>query len=69
MAGDADRSDDRIANTIADGIEACRRAVSIKPCGRCYYCDEPIPPHHLFCSGDCSVDWRHEQERKKAIGL
>lgn len=66
---DADRSDDRIQHTIDDGIANCRRAVSIQPCGRCYYCDEPVPAHHLFCCSECSTDFRHEQERKKALGL
>jgi hypothetical protein len=28
-----------------------------------------VQQHHLFCCPDCSVDWRHEQERKKALGL
>ena len=69
MADDADRADDRIEHAIADGIEACRRAVSIKPCGHCHYCGEVVPQHHLFCCSECSVDFRHEQERKKAMGL
>ena len=66
---DADMADKRIADTIADGIAECRRAVSIKPCGFCHYCGEAVPVQYLFCCGDCSIDWRHEQERKKAMGL
>ena len=68
MADDADRAEERIENTIADGIAECRRKPSMIPCGACYYCGDPVPPHHLFCSSECGTDWHHMQVRNKANG-
>lgn len=68
MADDADRADERIENTVADALAEIRRQPSLIPVGFCYNCGDPIPAHHLFCSGDCSVDHRHREERRKANG-
>lgn len=65
---DADKAQDRIDNAVIDAINEVRRKPSLVPCGRCYYCDDPVPPHHLFCCGDCSIDHAHEQKMKRIQG-
>lgn len=71
MADDADRADKRITDTVDDGIAAARHAMSnsLKACGVCHFCESPISTGRVFCSTECCEDWRHEQERRKALGL
>lgn len=71
MADDADRADKRITDTVADGIQAARRALSnrLTACGICHWCESPVGTGRVFCSTECCEDYRHEQERRKAIGL
>ncbi|MFA6204441.1 MAG: DUF2116 family Zn-ribbon domain-containing protein [Gallionella sp.] len=66
---DADRSDDKIQNTIADGIAECRRKPVLIPVLACYNCGDSVPQHHLFCSSDCSADYAHRVKREKDQGL
>ena len=69
MADDADRSDDRIQNTIDDGIREARRAVrELVPSGHCHWCDEAVPHGYLFCCGECREDWEHDHKRRKDTG-
>lgn len=71
MSDDADRADQRITDTVNDGIAAARRALSnsLTACGVCHFCESPIGTGRVFCSNECCADWRHEQERRKALGL
>jgi len=69
MSDDADRATDLIENRLQDALAEVRRQPSLVPCGACFYCGDPIPQHHLFCSSECSVDHRHMTERRKANGL
>ena len=64
----ADRSDDRIQHAIEDGIREARRASGMKPTGFCLYCNEAVPPAHLFCCVECSTDWHWEQDAKRRNG-
>jgi hypothetical protein len=65
---DADRATPHIENTLADALAEIRSKPSLIPCGSCYNCGDPIPQHHLYCSGECSVDHRHREERRKVNG-
>lgn len=65
---DADRAEERIENTIADGIAECRRAPSLIAVGFCHYCGDPVAPGRLFCDIYCARDWEYEQARRKANG-
>ena len=71
MSDDADRADQRITDTIEDGVEACRRALgnSLAACGCCHWCESPIATGRVFCSTECCKDWEHERQRRKDIGL
>lgn len=72
---DADRSDSdqRITDTVDDGIAAARRALaagnSLCAIGICHWCETPIKTGRVFCSTPCSDLWQHEQDRRKAMGL
>lgn len=71
MSDDADRADQRITDTIEDGVAASRRALgnSLAACGCCHYCESPVRAGMVFCNKTCLDDWQHEQDRKKALGL
>lgn len=68
---DADRSDKRITDTVADGIAASRRALSnsLRSVGVCHFCESPINTGRIFCSTECHKDWEHEKQRRKDLGL
>lgn len=43
--------------------------VTLKPTGRCYYCDSEVRAGLLFCpGGECSQDWEEERRRKEIAG-
>lgn len=67
---DADRSDDRIQRTIADGIARARLAAerSLPAIGVCHWCESPVGAGRTFCSKECSDDHEHERLRRKACG-
>lgn len=48
-------------------------ATRLLPCGRCHFCDEPIPDGALFCrpdaGGACRDDWQHEQDARRRNGV
>lgn len=68
---DADRSDQRITDTVDDGIARARRSLGtdLKAIGCCHWCESPITTGRVFCSHECCEDYRHEQQRRKALGL
>lgn len=62
---DADRAEDKIEDTIADGLEKVRRRMEtreLSPVHACHWCGEFIADMRLFCCKECSADW--EQDRK-----
>lgn len=65
---DADLADARIQSVVDEGIQKSRNTPTMQPIGRCYYCDDDIAPHMIFCSSDCSLDHLYLQQRKKASG-
>lgn len=68
MSDDADRADQHIEEILADALAEVRRKPSLIQTGCCYYCSEPVPAHHLYCSSDCATDHQHLMERNKANG-
>ena len=36
---------------------------SLKPVGRCYFCDDDnLPANHIFCDNDCRDMWQRERD-------
>ncbi|HEY6020105.1 MAG TPA: hypothetical protein VIY48_09445 [Candidatus Paceibacterota bacterium] len=73
MADDADRAGDNTDKFEEDAIKAISKASERRdliPVGICYNsrCLSEVPQHHIFCDSTCSVEWHHEQARKKANG-
>lgn len=68
---DADRSDERIANAIADGMAKVRRELEshLPSIGVCHWCESPVLAGRVFCSKECSQDHEHDRVRRKALGL
>lgn len=65
---DADRSDQRIAETVEAAILQARSAPTLRPRGRCHFCDEQVEPTLLFCDMDCRDDFGNEEEAMKRMG-
>lgn len=63
---DVDRAQERIEQTVSDGIRKAGNAQSLKPTGYCYYCNEAVQLGRLFCCSECRDDWDYEQARKEA---
>lgn len=36
-------------------------ARKFQPCGRCYYCEEPVQEGQVYCDDDCATDHNAEQ--------
>lgn len=45
-----------------------RMQISLKPCGRCHYCNEVVSAAHLYCDSECAKDHEEELRRKKIAG-
>lgn len=63
---DADRAEDKIENTISDGLEKIRRrmeARELEPCGACHWCNDYVKGERLFCCKECSDDWERFKGR------
>lgn len=45
-----------------------RRKTTVKPCGYCHNCSEPIGSSEIFCSKDCGEDWQKRQDAKTRNG-
>jgi len=42
------------------------RKTALSAIGRCYSCDDEVPPGRQFCDRDCLDDWeRYEAARKR----
>jgi hypothetical protein len=66
---DADIAGDETDKYEADAIAAISKASTRRdliPVGHCYDCHEPVPQHHLFCNGLCSMYWHKRQARIEA---
>ena len=48
------------------------RQPTLLPCGRCYWCDDPVHGGALFClpdaGGACRDDWQREQDARRRNG-
>lgn len=71
MADDADRADERITDTVADGVSVARRTLqnSLRAVGVCHWCESPVTTGRVFCSTECCKDYDHERQRRKDLGL
>jgi hypothetical protein len=65
MADDADRSDQRIAETVEAAILQARSAPALRPKSRCH---EPVADPLLFCDMDCRDDFSNEEDAIKRAG-
>jgi hypothetical protein len=67
---EADRADDRIQNTIDDGIARVRRQMEriLPSIGVCHNCESPVGSGRTFCSKECSDDYDALIEARKRNG-
>lgn len=65
---DADLAQERIEQTVADGIRKASNAQGLKPNGFCIWCAEPVRQNYLFCSSECSLDFHKEQRIRSIAG-
>lgn len=63
MSDAADQADDRIQNWLEGNIRKVLERPSLKPCGCCYNCNEPVAGQQLFCDLDCRSDWQERERR------
>ncbi|MCM0043396.1 MAG: hypothetical protein NBV65_02065 [Burkholderiaceae bacterium] len=68
MTDEADRSDEKIAAAIEDGISRIRRAVAHPYTGECYFCGEELSDPMRFCDTFCRDDWDAMQRAKRRSG-
>ena len=69
---EADMSDARIQHAIDDGIARARRELDtqhLTACGVCLWCEAPVGAGRIFCSPECTDDWRHDKDRRKDMGI
>ena len=65
---EADRSDEKIAAAIEDGIDRVRRQAALFYTGECHYCCEPVKEPYRFCDSDCRDDYDAEQKARRRCG-
>ena len=53
----ADQAEDRYENWLEGNIQKVRERPSLKPCGHCYNCNEPVSGQMIFCDVDCRDDY------------
>lgn len=64
MPDEIDRSQEHQEAILAASIENARQVQStMRPKGRCYFCDENLTGDQLFCDPDCTAD--HERLTKQ----
>jgi len=61
------------ANNVAEQMLMAQRTIrkhsKLVPAGSCHYCDELLPKvGQLFCNGECSEDYEHEDRLRKQSG-
>lgn len=66
---DVDRAQERIEQTVADGIRKASNAQGLKPNGFCYYCNESVQPGRVFCCKDCLLDFENEKAAMARNGV
>lgn len=81
MGDVADDSDQRIMDSVNEGISRARRALNTQRLtpiiqeldgmrfGVCYWCESPIRPGTLFCCKECGDDYSYEKQRHKDMGV
>lgn len=68
MNDEADRSDEKIAAAIADGIDRVRRQTGLEHTGECHFCGEEVMAPLRFCDADCRDDYDAEQRANRRLG-
>lgn len=51
-------------DVVQTGIARIREAPRLKPCGRCYNCNEPIAKGLPFCDADCRDDYEWRTKKR-----
>ena len=64
-ADEASKTEHRALQAALASQAAAAAANKLHPKGTCYYCDETVPAHALFCDADCRNDYDHEQRLLK----
>lgn len=68
MNDEADRSDEKIAAAIDEGIDRARRQTVLTYTGECHFCGEEVAEPLRFCDSFCRDDYDAEQRAKARIG-
>lgn len=68
MSDHADVSDKLIEMVVRIGLNSVRSQPALVADGRCYFCDEKIVSHILFCNVDCRDDYEKEQNALRRAG-
>ena len=68
MTDEADRSDEKIAAAIQNGIDRARKQTAMPYTGECYFCGEELSDPKRFCDTFCRDDWDAEQKAKQRQG-
>jgi hypothetical protein len=61
MSDEADIANENVELSRLAAIEACRHRPGLIAKGRCWFCDEPLPPARKFCDRDCAEDYEMEE--------
>ena len=69
MTDEADRSDEKIAAAIEEGIKKVRQQVGLLYTGECWFCGEGLEHPKRFCDADCRDDFDAEKRAKLRQGL
>ncbi len=69
MTDEADRSDEKIAAAIEEGLKRVRQSAVHPYTGSCYFCDEEVDEPKRFCDTFCRDDFDALQTAKKRHGI
>lgn len=45
-------------------VRAASESAKLKPMGNCYFCEEPIKAHLVFCDAECRDLWERERQAR-----
>ena len=68
MTDEADRSDEKIAAAIQNGIDRARKQTAMPYTGECYFCGEDVSSPMRFCDSFCRDDYDAMQAARRRRG-
>lgn len=68
MTDEADRSDEKIAAAVEEGIKRVRQQKVIPYTGECHFCGEELNDLKRFCDTFCRDDYDAVQKAKRLAG-